>query len=965
MVFSFLCRHLCPPPGVSIPSRRGNQPLSAAASLSPLKERDVLQVHSLSLTHGFRNSWRVFAVLSLAGASCAALAQTTPQLLPYTAKLIAGGGSVATFTVSQTCPSGSPNVATDTYGDGCLATDIQLTAPRSAIADGTGNVFFSDYTNGLVRRVDAVTGVVTAVAGGASSSPAKNASCGSGSASTSTDALGDGCLGTQVKIGKPAGLAFDAGGNLYFADYYNYNVREIHATAGVITTTGTITLVDGNTGGANTTSDGYEANNGSLTSCSAPGAACIVAATQGLLRAPYDVVVDPNNNVLIPDEYYYALLAVNQSATTQTVATISIPAGTVGKIAGAQKSNNPVCTNGTSSSSGCYSSTFATGPANTQYLDNPFTAALSGVGNIYISNAYNYVIAQVNTSGIMSPYAGVQGTISKTATNTIRNTAGSFPIGAVLGSTADPIDNLYLSDETNGLIWRVDGASTATGGATAGSGHLQYVVGGGGSGTKAGTACSANSTSLATDSLGDGCPALQAKFGANAGNASNTSLGVFGLKLDMYSNLYLGDASNNLVREIATGAQFGVIGANQPTDILDIHFGAGDTQIAPVTAGSTTTYPSFQITSGTTNFKLGTPTCTTNNDNTPANAANPLTASTTDCLLPVTATPTTLGGFSGTLQVTSAAGAVSSFPLSGVYAQSPNTRTAVTYTTPSTCAGTTTYAVTTPVTITATVIANGPAPPTGSADTVTFYANNGTATTQLGQPVAVTNIGSSSSPTYAAVTTYTFSTPGTYTISAVYSGDSYFKTSMGTDPITVTTANPAYTITPIAYQQGTVSPGQTALYSFNVNQTVFTGTINFSVTGLPPNSSYTLSPQSVTGTGCSMVNTVALSILTQQQQIVQAAGVDGSGHGAWRILAMGNGMLLLLLAAFGRKRARRFRGIALALAAFLLSSGAVGCGKAAGTVLQPGTPTGSYVITVTASGGSGSAAPITFSLTVH
>lgn len=908
--------------------------------------------------------WLLPAAFAFAAASSLP-AQTAPQLLPYTARLVAGGGSVSTFTVGQTCPSGAPNTATDKYGDGCLGSDIQLTGPRFAIADSSGNVFFSDYTNGLIRRVDAVTGVVTAVAGGASATPAKGASCGTGTTATATDAIGDGCQGPQVKLGKPTGLAFDSAGNLYFDDYGNYNVRELHAVGGAITSASTITLVDGNTGGANITSYGYEANNGSLTSCSAPGATCVVANTQGLLRAPYDLMVDPNNNVLIPDEYYYALLAVNQSSTTQTVATISIPAGTVGKIAGAQKSNAAVCSNGTASSSGCYGSTFSTGAANTQYLDNPFTAALSGVGNIYISNAYNDVIAQVNgTSGNMVAYAGIQGSIGKSLANTIRNTAGSFAMGAVLGSAADASDNLYLSDETNGLIWRVDGASTAT---SSGSGHLQYVVAGGGSGTfTAGGACSAGSSSLATDTFGDGCPAMLAKFGANGGNGSNSSLGVFGVKVDANSNLYVGDASNNLVREIATGAQFGVIGANQPTDILDIHFAAGDGQITPVTANGTTSYPSFKISSGSSNFTVGTPVCTKNNDNSPANTSNPLSSSTTDCLVPVTATPSTLGAFTGTLQVTSANGAIASFPLSGVYAQSPTTRTTLSYAvTAVSCSGTTTYSNATPVTITATVIANGPNPPTAGTDTVTFYANNGTTTTKLGSPVQVINTGSSSSPIYTATTTYTFATPGTYTLTAVFSGDSYFETSTGTAPQTITSSTPSYTITPISNQQGTVSQGQTALYSFTLNQAVYTGTINFAVTGLPANSSYTLSPQSITGSGCSSTSTVALSILTQQQQTVGAAGITGGGRGWWQLVALANALVFAGLATFSRRRVRRFSQVALAFAALVLCGSSMGCGKASGTVLQPATPKGSYTITVTASSGSGSATPITFALTVQ
>jgi hypothetical protein len=124
----------------------------------------------------------LFVLVALAGFCSSGSAQTAPQLLPYTSKLIAGSGTTA-IASGATCPV-SGFKSTDAFGDGCLATEIQLVSPRYAIADKNGNIFFSDYNNGLVRRVDAVSGVVTAVAGGATASPASGVTCGS---NTSTD----------------------------------------------------------------------------------------------------------------------------------------------------------------------------------------------------------------------------------------------------------------------------------------------------------------------------------------------------------------------------------------------------------------------------------------------------------------------------------------------------------------------------------------------------------------------------------------------------------------------------------------------------------------------------------------------------------------------------------------------------------------------------------------------------------
>jgi hypothetical protein len=46
---------------------------------------------------------------------------------------------------------------------------------------------------------------------------------------------GDGELATKAKLSTPAGLAFDAAGNLYNADRFNHRVRKVGAD-GVITT---------------------------------------------------------------------------------------------------------------------------------------------------------------------------------------------------------------------------------------------------------------------------------------------------------------------------------------------------------------------------------------------------------------------------------------------------------------------------------------------------------------------------------------------------------------------------------------------------------------------------------------------------------------------------------------------------------------------------------------------------------
>jgi streptogramin lyase len=609
---------------------------------------------------GARSWFSLLGVFCLADAGLAARAQTAPQLLPYTVKVVAGGGASAIGT-GATCPV-SGFTSADAYGDGCLATEIQLTGPRYAVADKNGNIFFGDYTNGLVRRIDANSGIVTTVAGGASSSPASGATCGS---LVSVDSRGDGCLGTAVKLSHPVGLVFSPSGDLYFGDSGYANVRKIAATSGLITTSGVISLVAGNVSGTY----GYASNFGSTT---------INAATQGYLDGPFGLAFDAAGNLYIADEYKNAVLALNTNTTGSTTVTgVTIPAGTIAKILGSVTAGGTVCPNSPATTNGCnYGLATFNGPANSSETDTPYGVAVDPNGNVYFSGEYDNYIGKISTSGLLTSYAGVQGAAAK---KLVRGTAGSFGIGSPFGIVADSSSNVYFADASSGVIWRVDAA-----------GLSQYVVAGG-----ATAICSA-----ATDTYGDGCPATQAKFGSSgSGNfATASNPGVFGVTVDANSNLFVGDSITGLVREVSSGTQFGTIGANQPTQTVAIHFATSD---MPASAGA------YTLTAGASNFSLGTAVCTTNSD------------ATVDCLLPVTATPSVLGPFSGTLQVKSSLGATASFLLSGVYAQSPLTRTTLTASGGTgSCSGTTTYATTAPITLTATVVSTGT--PSG---TVTFYAN--------------------------------------------------------------------------------------------------------------------------------------------------------------------------------------------------------------------------------------------------
>ena len=92
--------------------------------------------------------------------------------------------------------------------------------------DGSGNLFIADTGNHRVRRVDAVTGLISTVAG---SHPFSGGRKPFGFA-------GDGGPATSANLGTPSGVAVDADGNLFIADRSNHRIRRVDAATGIINT---------------------------------------------------------------------------------------------------------------------------------------------------------------------------------------------------------------------------------------------------------------------------------------------------------------------------------------------------------------------------------------------------------------------------------------------------------------------------------------------------------------------------------------------------------------------------------------------------------------------------------------------------------------------------------------------------------------------------------------------------------
>ncbi|MDP6821847.1 MAG: hypothetical protein QF554_00955 [Dehalococcoidia bacterium] len=99
-------------------------------------------------------------------------------------------------------------------GDGGLATEAQIYTPNDVVVDAEGHIFVAAFSDNRVRRVDAVTGVISTVAG-----------------TREWGYDGDGGPAGEAIIRGPTSLSLDAEGNLYIADRGNGLIRVVVGAA--------------------------------------------------------------------------------------------------------------------------------------------------------------------------------------------------------------------------------------------------------------------------------------------------------------------------------------------------------------------------------------------------------------------------------------------------------------------------------------------------------------------------------------------------------------------------------------------------------------------------------------------------------------------------------------------------------------------------------------------------------------
>jgi cytochrome c peroxidase len=103
-------------------------------------------------------------------------------------------------------------------GDDGEALNASIDVPLDIVADSRGNIYLSDWHNGVVRKVDVSSGTIETIAG-----------IGSRANTPRVPAR-------RVNLSVPLGLSLDNNDNLYIADYGNNMIRRIDAQTGEILT---------------------------------------------------------------------------------------------------------------------------------------------------------------------------------------------------------------------------------------------------------------------------------------------------------------------------------------------------------------------------------------------------------------------------------------------------------------------------------------------------------------------------------------------------------------------------------------------------------------------------------------------------------------------------------------------------------------------------------------------------------
>ena len=292
-------------------------------------------------------------------------------------------------------------------GDGGPATSAKLGAISGIALDPAGDLYIADLGNSRVRRVDAVSKVITTVAG------------------DGTNAFtADGATAASASLAEPFSVAFDLSGGLLISEFGAYRVRRVDPVSGILTT------VAGN-GTAAFTGDG-------------------VLATSAGIGMPTGLSVDPSGNLFVGDG-------------TGRVRRVDAVTGWITTVAGNGTGAQGEMASGGGGGIPCYSHVIGdNGPATSATLEAPFDVLLTSAGTLLISDELDCRVRQVD---LPSPLAYTN-TVFSTSATVLQSGQQALLTATVspIGTTGVPTGTVQFVDESPAFGATAIGTAVLNGG---------------------------------------------------------------------------------------------------------------------------------------------------------------------------------------------------------------------------------------------------------------------------------------------------------------------------------------------------------------------------------------------------------------------------------------------------------------------------------------------------------------------